>query len=97
LAGVSPRGGTSDSSALTLSGTLMIRGVTRTVTLPGWVKFSGTQARVRSDFPLNLKDYGIKGLSKMLGVLKMYDNIEVHVDVVFGPGPARASAGTADN
>ena len=85
LVDVSPRGGTSDSTALTLRGTLMIRGVRKKVALPGWVHFSGTGVRVRSDFPLSLKEYGIKGLSKMLGVLKMYDNIEVHVDVVFGP------------
>ena len=61
----------------------------RRLTLPGWVQFSGAQARVRSDVPLSLKDYRIKGLSKMLGVLKMYDNIEVHVDLVFGPAQAR--------
>ena len=34
-------------------------------------------------FPLNLKDYRIGGLSKLLGVLKMYEDIEVHVDVLF--------------
>jgi hypothetical protein len=28
-----------------------------------------------------LKDFRIGGLSKMLGVLKMYPDIEVHVDV----------------
>src|SRR2546426_4776292 len=33
--------------------------------------------RVRGDFPLNLKDYRIGGLSKMLGILKMHENIEV--------------------
>ena len=40
----------------------------------------------QSDFPLNLKDYRIGGLSKLLGVLKMYENIEVHVDVLFELG-----------
>ena len=39
--------------------------------------------RVRGDFPLNLKDYRIGGLSKMLGILKMHENIEVHLDLVF--------------
>ncbi len=81
---VTPKGGTLDSTAVTLHGKLLIHGVTRTVALPAWVKFSGSEARVRSDFPLSLKEYGIKGLSKMLGMLKMYDNIEVHVDVLFG-------------
>jgi polyisoprenoid-binding protein YceI len=87
-----PLGGTQDSTALTLHGQLMIHGVTKTVALPGRVQFSGAQARVRSDFPLSLKEYRIKGLSKMLGVLKMYDNIEVHVDLIFGPGGSESSA-----
>jgi polyisoprenoid-binding protein YceI len=92
LTNVTPLGGSPDSTALTLHGKLMIHGITRTVALPGWVQLSAGRARVRSEFPLSLKEYGIKGLSKMLGVLKMYDNIEVHVDVVFGPGGSESSA-----
>jgi polyisoprenoid-binding protein YceI/CheY-like chemotaxis protein len=92
LTNVTTRGGTRDSTALTLAGKLMIHGVTKTVALPGWVQFSGGKARVRSDFPLSLKEYRIKGLSKMLGVLKMYDNIEVHVDLVFGSAGSSSSA-----
>jgi hypothetical protein len=33
--------------------------------------------------PLNLKDYQIGGLSKMLGVLKMQEEIVVRIDVMF--------------
>jgi polyisoprenoid-binding protein YceI len=76
-----------DSMPVTLYGTLNIHGVTRRVELPGTIEFNGANARVHSDFPLNLKEYGIGGLSKMLGMLKMHENIEVHVDVVFGLGP----------
>lgn len=83
LNGVTPRGGTPDSVAAMLHGALVIHGVTRKVDLSGTVQFEGPKARVRSDFPLRLKDYRIGGLSKMLGVLKMYDDIEVHVDLVF--------------
>ena len=75
-----------DSVPVTLQGTLTIHGVTRRVELPGTIGFKGATARVHSDFPLNLKDYGIGGLSKMLGMLKMHENIEVHVDLVFGLG-----------
>ena len=84
LSGITPKGGTADSVAALLHGALVIHGVTRTVDLPGTIQFQGSQARVRSDFPLRLKDYRIGGLSKMLGVLKMYDDIEVHVDLLFG-------------
>ena len=86
LTGLTPKGGTPDSLTATLHGALVIHGVTRKVALPGRLQLRGTQARVQSDFPLNLKDYRIGGLSKMLGVLKMYENIEVHVDVLFELG-----------
>jgi polyisoprenoid-binding protein YceI len=83
LSGITPSGGTADSVAGVLHGTLEIHGQTRKVDLPGTILFEGSRARVRSDFPLSLKDYKIGGLSKMLGVLKMYDDIEVHVDLLF--------------
>jgi polyisoprenoid-binding protein YceI len=86
LARVSRTGGTGDSVAVILHGALAIHGVTRQVDLPGTVQFAGSTARVRTDFPLNLKDYRIGGLSKMLGMLKMYENIEVHSDLVFQVG-----------
>jgi hypothetical protein len=57
--------------------------VTKPVSLPAIVHFDNSAARVRSDFPLSLKEYRIGGLSKMLGMLKMYDDIEVHVDLHF--------------
>ncbi len=87
LSGMTPKGGTADSVAAVLHGALIIHGVTRKVDLPGTIQFQGSKARVRSDFPLKLKDYHIGGLSKMLGVLKMYDDIDVHVDLLFGLDP----------
>ncbi|MEP7225822.1 MAG: YceI family protein [Gemmatimonadales bacterium] len=89
LSGITPRVGTTDSMAAVLHGALVIHGVTRKVDLPGTLQFEGSQARVRSDFPLRLKDYRIGGLSKMLGVLKMYDGVQVHVDLLFGLGPGK--------
>ena len=86
LARVSPNGGTGDSAGVMLHGTLIIHGVSREVDLPATVQFSGSTARVRTDFPLNLKDYRIGGLSKLLGMLKMYEDIRVHGDIVFGLG-----------
>ena len=82
LSGITPRGGTEDSVAAMLHGALVIHGVSRKVDLPGTLQFQGPKARVRSDFPLRLKDYRIGGLSKLLGILKMYDGIEVHVDLL---------------
>jgi polyisoprenoid-binding protein YceI len=86
LASITPKKSVGDNVPIVLHGTLDIHGVTRRLELPGTIVFQGTSARVRSDFPLNLKEYGIGGLSKMLGMLKMHENIEVHVDLVFQLG-----------
>jgi polyisoprenoid-binding protein YceI len=88
LAGITRTGGSADSVAVILEGALRIHGVTRNVELPGTIQFTGLDARVRSDFPLNLKDYRIGGLSKLLGMLKMYEDIEVHADVLFRLDPS---------
>jgi polyisoprenoid-binding protein YceI len=85
LASVTPGAPASDSVPVTLRGKMVIHGVSREVDLPGFAQFHCGAVRVRSDFPLNLKDYEIGGLTKMLGMLKMYENIEVHVDLTFAP------------
>ena len=85
LHGVTAAAGTADSTPVMLQGALAIHGVNRDVTLPSFVRREGDTIRLRTDFPLNLKDYRIGGLSKMLGMLKMDEHILVHVDVVFAP------------
>jgi len=85
LTGVTPGGGAADSMAATLAGRMQIHGVTREVSLPAQIQAVSEGIRVRSDFPLNLKDYEVRGLSKMLGMLKMQEQIEVHVDLMFAP------------
>jgi polyisoprenoid-binding protein YceI len=86
LAKISRTGGGGDSLGVMLHGALALHGVTRNVDLPGTIQFSGSSARVRTQFPLNLKDYRIGGLSKLLGMLKMYEDIQVHGDIVFALG-----------
>jgi polyisoprenoid-binding protein YceI len=83
LDSVAVEAGPIDSLAATLRGRLSLHGVTREVLLPSVLSFLTDGVRVRSDFPVNLKDYRIGGLSKLLGVLKMYEDIVVHVDVTF--------------
>jgi polyisoprenoid-binding protein YceI len=85
LTGVAPRGGEGGSTAATLEGRMMIHGVTREVSLPARIVRRDGNVRVRSDFPLNLEDYEIGGLSRMFGMLRMSEHIEVHVDLTFGP------------
>jgi hypothetical protein len=57
--------------------------VSRRVDLPAAIRLGESTARMRSDFPVNLKDYRIGGLSKLLGMLRMYEDIEVHADLLF--------------
>lgn len=84
LTGATPRAGTADSLTATLHGNLTLHGVSRKADLPSTLVFQKSSLRVRSEFPLNLKDYRIGGLSKMLGLLKMSEKIEVQVDLLFG-------------
>jgi polyisoprenoid-binding protein YceI len=83
LTGVGADTGAGDSAQVTLRGRFLIHGVAREVEFPGSVAVDQKVVRVRATVPLNLKDYRIGGLSKMLGVLKMHEDIVVHVDVTF--------------
>lgn len=74
-----------DTTLATLHGRFIIHGVTREISFPARVHPEADGWRLRADLPMNLKDYGIKGLSKMLGILKMNELIQVHVDLLFGP------------
>ena len=87
-----------DATLEPFEGRFIIHGVTREATIPATVAFHPADLRVRGTTPLNLKDYKIGGLSKALGMLKMYEEIVVHVDLVFGTRPgasARASSSPA--
>ena len=68
-----------------LQGRFSIHGVTRAVSIPATAITQRDAIRVRADTPLSLKDYKIEGLSKMMGMLKMYDKIVVHLDLSFAP------------
>jgi polyisoprenoid-binding protein YceI len=85
LTGVAVEGVRPDSASVRLRGKLTLHGVTREVTLPSSVWKDGESLRVRSDFPVDLGDYEIGGLTKMLGMLRMQEGIEVHVDLTFRP------------
>jgi hypothetical protein len=72
-----------DSTAVALAGSFTIHGQKRAATVPGWIWLTDKGARFRGALPINVKDYGVGGLSKMLGVLKMNEMITVRIDVVF--------------
>ena len=77
-----------DSTTLLLHGTLLIHGVSRRVDIPATAVRSADTTRIRCHFPLDLADYGIGGLTKMLGLLRMQRMIEVRVDLRFVDRPS---------
>jgi polyisoprenoid-binding protein YceI len=90
LTGVTPTDARGDTMLVTLQGVFRIHGVARDASLPAEVRLTADSIRVHSDFPLNLKDYSIGGLSRFFGLFKMYPDIVVHVDLLFRPSPAPA-------
>ena len=95
LTGVMPGVERGDTVDVVLQGRFSIHGVTREASIPATVVTQPDAIRVRADAPLSLKDYQVEGLSKMMGMLKMYDRILLHVDVTFVPGdPTVGSAGS---
>ena len=78
--------------AVSLHGRFIIHGVTREATIPASLAFGAEGIRLRGQTPLNLKDYKIGGLTKMLGMLKMDEEILVRVDLVFGSATPRHEA-----
>jgi polyisoprenoid-binding protein YceI len=85
LLGAALDGSPADTAAVQMQGKLTLHGVTHEVALPGRVWKDGDALRLRSDFPLDLGDYEIGGLTKLLGMLRMQEGIEVHVDLTFAP------------
>ena len=84
LDSVTPGGARGDSIPVTLHGRFTIHGQTRAANVPGWAWLRPNRSRFRGALPINVKDYGVGGLSKMLGVLKMDQMITVRIDVEFG-------------
>jgi polyisoprenoid-binding protein YceI len=97
LDSVSPGAIAGDTTHVVLYGRFLIHGVTQDASLDGKVVLHPEGARVWADTPLNLKDYKIGGLSKFLGVLKMHEKIEVHVDVTFAAESAPAGNPTGSS
>ena len=76
--------GQGDSVAVTLHGRVTIHGTAREAAVPGWAWLRLGATRFRGALPMDVRDYGIGGLSKMLGILKMEPKLVVRIDVIFG-------------
>lgn len=94
LSGVTPGAERGDTTDVVLQGRFTIHGATREASIPATVVTQTGAIYVRGETSLSLKDYGIKGLSKMMGMLKMDDKILVHLDLSFAPGAATRDSTT---
>lgn len=72
-----------DTVRALLRGGLSIHGVVRDVTVPATLVSLADTIHVTGTFPLDLADYGIGGLTRLLGTLRMHRNIEVSLDLRF--------------
>jgi polyisoprenoid-binding protein YceI len=83
LTGVTLGEARGDTVAVTLDGKFQIHGVSQEASIPATVVLLADAIQVRGELPMNLKRYGIGGLSKMAGMLKMHEEIVVHLDLTF--------------
>lgn len=72
-----------DTTVVQLDGSFTLHGVTRSAKIPARLVLGERRYHLWAATPLNLKDYAIGGLSKMLGLLRMSEDIVVHIDLVF--------------
>jgi polyisoprenoid-binding protein YceI len=85
LAGVTVESTGAPSETVTgaLRGALTIHGVTRDVAIPATLIAAADTIDVSGAFPVDLTDYGIGGLTKLFGTLRVRRNIEVRFRVRF--------------
>ena len=82
LEAVTPQWQRGDSTGALLEGDFFIHGVTRREKLTAVIVRTGNTIRVTTSLPMNLHDYKVDRLTRLL-VLKMNPDIVVHVEVVF--------------
>jgi hypothetical protein len=82
LDSVAPGAAQGDSTAVVLKGRFTLHGKALAASIPGWVWLTSKTARFRGAVPVDVKDYGVGGLTHFL-VFKMNEMITVKIDVTF--------------
>ncbi|HEX2718296.1 MAG TPA: YceI family protein [Gemmatimonadaceae bacterium] len=65
-----------------LNGTLTIGGVTKPVVIDAKARKDGVGLRVTGSYPVNMKEYGLKPPTLMLGTLKVNELVKVNFDLL---------------
>jgi polyisoprenoid-binding protein YceI len=75
-------GTTADSGGMRLKGTLTMHGVSHPVEWPATIRTGSDSVTVAADFPVDMRDYGIKPPVKFV-IARMGAVVQVHVRLVF--------------
>lgn len=74
-----------NGTTATLIGTLTMAGVEKEIQIPATILTEGELVRVKAVVPLNMKEWGIKPPSLMMGAMKVKENVTVGFDVTLKP------------
>lgn len=74
-----------DTGQVHLTGTLAMHGVAKSVVWPALVRIDHDSVFLSADFPVDMRDYGIKPPVKFI-IARMGAVVEVHVRLVFAGG-----------
>ena len=78
-------GTSGDTGQVRLAGTLAMHGVAKAVEWPALVRIEHDSILVSADFPVDMRDYGIKPPVKFI-IARMGAVVQVHVRLVFAGG-----------
>jgi len=70
-----------DEATVTVTGTMEIHGVRRTIEVPALVRLGADRVEVRGGMPLRLTEYGIRP-PRVLFVVRVQDEVQVHFTLV---------------
>lgn len=74
-----------DGTSATLLGTLNIAGAVQNIEIPGTVQQEGSLVRVKATRKINMKEWGVKPPSLMMGTMKVKEFVTVGFDVTLKP------------
>jgi polyisoprenoid-binding protein YceI len=79
---VSGRKSPHDEYDLNITGNLMLHGVTRQVTIPAKITFSGSDLKAVGEFSIDRGDFKVKATSAVHGLVRVRDKIKFAFDII---------------
>lgn len=73
---------TADQHELKIAGDLTLHGVTRPITIPTKLSFTGNDIRARGEFSINRGDFNVKATSAVHGLVRVRKKIKFTFDII---------------